>query len=316
VKTRAPGKVVLSGAYSVLTGAPAIVSAVDRYATADSDLPAGFVTDEMRAAFAGPYPQIDAAQLRQGERKLGLGSSAAILVAVLACRRWAEPAPTGSQNPAQPADSGPEGLFAEALLAHRRAQRGGSGVDVAASTFGGTLVCRLPVALTPGAPEAALLALPEISPTTLPAVHIEVWSSPWQASTGDYLRRVFAWGAQHPQDFEALFARLTSGAKRAVLACQQQDAARFITALDEQSLALQELGEGSGTDIFVPPVAALAAQARAAGSCVLPAGAGGGDITLYVGAAPPSATLMRARDAAGLSLLPIALHARGVHCAP
>ncbi len=33
---KAPGKLVVSGAYSVLEGAPAIVVAVDRYAVADT----------------------------------------------------------------------------------------------------------------------------------------------------------------------------------------------------------------------------------------------------------------------------------------
>src|SRR5690606_12116062 len=36
MKTKAPGKVVLSGAYAVLEGAPCIVTAVDRYVYADS----------------------------------------------------------------------------------------------------------------------------------------------------------------------------------------------------------------------------------------------------------------------------------------
>jgi len=41
---RAPGKLVLSGAYAVLSGAPALVVAVDRYVVADSARPAAFLT--------------------------------------------------------------------------------------------------------------------------------------------------------------------------------------------------------------------------------------------------------------------------------
>ena len=44
-RARAPGKVVLSGAYAVLSGAPAIVAAVSRYVTADSARPAELLTD-------------------------------------------------------------------------------------------------------------------------------------------------------------------------------------------------------------------------------------------------------------------------------
>jgi len=86
---RAPGKVVLSGAYAVLEGAPALVAAIDRYAVADTGREATRVTPEVREALArrsdGKAPWFDASELRDdsGERKLGLGSSAAILVASL-----------------------------------------------------------------------------------------------------------------------------------------------------------------------------------------------------------------------------------------
>ncbi|MBM4364466.1 MAG: phosphomevalonate kinase, partial [Deltaproteobacteria bacterium] len=79
---RAPGKLVLSGAYAVLEGAPAIVTAVDRWVTADTGRPADRLTPEVSAALAGrTAPWFDAGPLRDGEQKLGLGSSAAILVA-------------------------------------------------------------------------------------------------------------------------------------------------------------------------------------------------------------------------------------------
>src|SRR6185437_2901148 len=86
---RAPGKLVLSGAYAVLEGAPCLVAAVDRYAVADASRPATFVTDEVRCAVAAGAlarpPWFDASALRESapdgtSRKLGLGSSAAILV--------------------------------------------------------------------------------------------------------------------------------------------------------------------------------------------------------------------------------------------
>src|SRR5262249_8121092 len=63
---RAPGKLVLSGAYSVLYGAPALVAAVDRYVSADSALAAERVTPEVRAALGdAPAPGFDASALRR-----------------------------------------------------------------------------------------------------------------------------------------------------------------------------------------------------------------------------------------------------------
>ena len=49
-RARAPGKLVLSGAYAVLSGAPALVAAVDRYVVADSARPTLFDAPEVRAA--------------------------------------------------------------------------------------------------------------------------------------------------------------------------------------------------------------------------------------------------------------------------
>ena len=51
-RARAPGKLVLSGAYAVLSGAPAIVTAVSRYVIADTSQLAELVTDEVAAALA------------------------------------------------------------------------------------------------------------------------------------------------------------------------------------------------------------------------------------------------------------------------
>jgi len=83
VKVRAPGKLMLLGAYAVLDGAPALVVAVDRHAVADGAR-VGEASREVRAAIGdAPAPHVDVSGLYQGEAKLGLGSSAAALVATL-----------------------------------------------------------------------------------------------------------------------------------------------------------------------------------------------------------------------------------------
>jgi len=170
MKARAPGKLVLSGAYAVLEGAPAIVTAVDRYALADDSRPAAQATPEVAAALGdASAPWFDASALRQGEHKLGLGSSAAILVASLAAL---EPEPPDGELA--------ERVFPRALEAHRKAQGGGSGVDVAASAFGGTLCFQR----AQGQPEL-------IEPLDVPdELVIEAWWSGQPASTPELLARV------------------------------------------------------------------------------------------------------------------------------
>jgi phosphomevalonate kinase len=65
VRVLAPGKLVLTGAYAVLEGAPAIVAAVDRYASAD---------------VAAPREVETCSLYDEAGQKLGLGSSAASMV--------------------------------------------------------------------------------------------------------------------------------------------------------------------------------------------------------------------------------------------
>jgi phosphomevalonate kinase len=303
MKARAPGKVVISGAYSVLWGAPAIVTAVDRYVEADSERTADFVSHEMREALVEPYPHFDASDLRANGRKLGLGSSAAILAATLGC--------VGAEDPGLPSTRAP--LFEKALLAHRRAQGGGSGVDVAASTFGGTLVVQLPEPLAPSATSYALGLLPRVSPATLPAVVIEVWASPEAAITADFIRKVCAWALSSPSVFGPRLDELSAAAVAAVAALSSAHARGFIDALDRQSRALDQLGHDVGLPICVDAVRHLAELARQEEATVLPAGAGGGDVSLFVGLRPPSDSLRAEQRSAGLDALDLSVHARGVH---
>ena len=65
-----PGKLVLTGAYAVLEGAPAIVVAVDRYAVADTSRAAASPPAEVRAAFgADRAPEVDVSALQDAGAK-------------------------------------------------------------------------------------------------------------------------------------------------------------------------------------------------------------------------------------------------------
>lgn len=296
MKARAPGKVVLSGAYSVLHGAPAVVSAVSRYVLADSARPAELVTDEVRAALRDGQaaPWFDASELREGGRKLGLGSSAAILAASLyALERGAS------------ALSEPElrqELFERGLAAHRAAQGGGSGVDVAASTFGGTLVYQRP---EHGQPELTPSALP-------PGLSVEVWSCPTSASTRELLAAVADLARRAPSEHRRWLDRQGAAATTAAASLRQQNAAGFVAALREQLAALSGLGHAAGVPIVTPELAEVAPAAEAEGGALLPAGAGGGDIALFVGAAESSEGLRDALGAREHRLLRARLSAPGV----
>lgn len=325
MKTRAPGKVVLSGAYSVLEGATAIVSAVDRYVVADDAGVAEFRTPEVTLALGATQPpSFDASALRSEGRKLGLGSSAAILVASLGALHARELAP-GAADYAPASDAALQHrVLKEALVAHRAAQGGGSGVDVLASTLGGTLaVQRSPAAalaklrgnrpvqhLDPQDGTAALA----FTAVSLPAdLVIEVWAADAAASTSSFLKCVQSFKKQDPVRHGALFSSLTSAAEQALTACVEQDATAFLNALGRQRDGLLSLGEAAGVPIVTPAVCELDRDARSSGALVLPAGAGGGDVCLYVGPGPSSASLRAHAQDLGHQVLLLHLGAPGLH---
>jgi phosphomevalonate kinase len=289
---------VLSGAYAVLSGAPALVAAVDRYVLADSARAANFLTPEVRAALGERAPPwFDASALREGEQKLGLGSSAAILVASLAALELAaEPALRDAELCAR--------VFERALLAHRAAQGGGSGVDVAASAHGGVLAARR---------RHEALALSRIE---LPsALYFEIWACSAAASTSAFLARIAQFAARDPAAHARCIAAQADAAESALAAAERADAADFVSAIARQVTTLTALGEAAGVSIVTAELAELARLAAAEGAAFLPAGAGGGDVAYWVGAdAPPNEFAEKAREL-GLSRVALTLGARGVHAA-
>ncbi|AKT39908.1 mevalonate kinase family protein [Chondromyces crocatus] len=302
---RAPGKLVLSGAYVVLEGAPSLVAAVDRYVIADTRRVGERLTEEVQAAqelgMLERVPWFDASALRAavpggGSRKLGLGSSAAILVASLAAARAArgEALEQGS-------------LFDAALWAHRVAQGGGSGLDVAASVFGGVMRCTLRLGVpAAGGPGPRV----EVAPHALPeGVVFTVLSSASEARTSAMLAQVRAFAAVDPAGHRSLLGEVARGAEAAI---EARSVRALVEALERQARAFEVLGERAGAPIVTPAVRALRPVAAAEGAVALPSGAGGGDVTLLVGEEAPSRALLARAIELGLSPEPMRVGARGV----
>ena len=299
MRAQAPGKIVISGAYAVLEGAPALVVAVDRYATADNGRPAVRRTAEIDAAihegFLRQTPWFDASPLRtakaDGDRKLGLGSSAAILVAALAADALDGPEP--------PRDLAAH-VFPRALVAHRQAQRGGSGIDVASSCYGGVLQCQRDG-------EGQL----QVEPWQLPAaVVVEVFAYDEAAATADMVAGVADYARRSPLEYAAQMSILRSLADEA---CESRSAEAWLGVMAKQYAALADLGDAAGVPVVDASGRELAASAKAEGACFGPAGAGGGDVAVWLGATvSPQKFRARAHEL-GLSLLPLRTGVRGVH---
>ncbi len=300
----APGKVMLAGEYAVLDGGLAVLVAVDRRARATLArapvAPSPFlvaardvVAEKLGVDAAAPFARIDVDTnpLRDRDRKLGLGSSAAATVAAigLACGL------AGVTDPGV--------IRGLAHVAHARAQgrRGapGSGADIAAATHGGVIGFRA------GAVEPVTL------PTDLQLAFV------WTGAPADTATLVKA--------VQAARARLAPGvedALRAIAAAAADlaaapDAVRAIAAIDAGGRALAALATTTGVALVPPAVTALQAALRRLGAAAKTTGAGGGDVVVI--AAPATVDPGELRDviaAAALAPLPLAVDPTGVDFRP
>ena len=186
--------------------------------------------------------------------KLGLGSSAALAVALLgALHAHADLAPP---------------TLDEAIAAHRAIQHGhGSGIDIAASLAGGLLRFGLDG-------EAVRLA-PVQWPGGLR------WCCVYSgrpASTRTMLATVAAWREREPTAFARDTRELATISSRGIDAMAAHDAAAFLSSLHDYAGALARFGEAAGADIASREHRAIAAIAADCGCVYKSCGAGGGDV--------------------------------------
>lgn len=185
--------------------------------------------------------------------KLGLGSSAALTVALLGALH------AGANLPPPTLDQG--------IRAHRAIQGGhGSGIDVAASLAGG--LSRFQVE----GDRAHVL------PMALPAgLRWCCVYSGRPASTGAMLSKIAAWRECAPLEFTQRMHEFATLSSRGIDAVTSNDATVFLTVLHDYAEALARLGEAANADIASREHRALGALAASCGCTYKSCGAGGGD---------------------------------------
>lgn len=196
--------------------------------------------------------------------KLGLGSSAAITVAISGLAEFLK----------QNALIHPGQLVYRSIRAHRSLQSEmGSGIDVAASAMGGILKYQ-----ADRLNENSLPNLTRLRP--LSGVYIDaVWTGQ-SASTSSFLLGMTGFKAREPEAHRVIMRRLTEACRKGVGAYQENLKGRFLKAIDEFSQGLIELSVQSDLPIFSPVHHKLARIAHARGGIYKPSGAGGGDMGL------------------------------------
>jgi phosphomevalonate kinase len=285
VVASAPGKAVLCGEYAVLDGAPAVCMALDRRArvtvtpcegewirvsapgyTAVEGLlrvvgetlewsqgASEFALVDAVLRTTGAIPErvvsieLDSNAFRDGasNEKIGIGSSAALTVALLAALR------------------GTEDVFADAIGAHRQLQQGaGSGVDIATSVHGGLLEYRMAAA------EVTALQWPAGLQYRL------VWSGV-AADTRAKLAQLDN-TAESKARTELLQAAIA-------MATAWSSATRVLNEYPAYIECLRRFSVDHGLGIFDAGHDELCKAAADAGLVYKPCGAGGGDVGILLG---------------------------------
>ncbi|MFP4598729.1 MAG: mevalonate kinase [Persicimonas sp.] len=325
VRASAPGKLFLFGEYGVLAAGTCVVAAVGRrvFAERRSD-PTGYEALGASLDDATALPEAVLAELPDARRhgctlgqlstdirqlytdptssedcaKLGLGSSAASVVALCAACLLDESAPDSGPRPKGEWHIGIEirgELFERAFAAHRRLQGGrGSGADVAASSFGGAIGYRLqrPAAGFEGLVEpqdfgdhgrsssvAAVrpgLSFPE-------GLRIEpIWLGRPARSTS-FVRLCEQALREAPGPTADALRRTSEIAQDALDALAGGDSSRLVALVERGDRALDELGAVIEAPIVTPSHRQLREAAMGTGINVKPSGAGGGDFSLAFG---------------------------------
>lgn len=310
-RASAPGKLVVLGEYAVLTGAEALVMAVNRrcqveirsvgaaqsrlltrtpdaqeYTFAPAE-PSGLaLVDTVRFGLAGqplsrPFDAVldSSAFFAQSGPKLGLGSSAAVLTA------WA-----GALQAYENKDVSALTLM-QLVTLHRRLQGGrGSGIDVAAALHGGLLSFRL----ESGDPvQAGSVRLPN-------SVGFAGIFAGKSATTSDFVGRFGDWRRAQPQAAEQLLGQLADVSAGGCDAVRAADADAFLAAVAEYGVLLDALGKALRCDVLTPEHRRIAALAERFAVTYKTSGAGGGDLGIAF-----------SRDAEALRQLQIAVAAEG-----
>ena len=306
----APGKVFLMGEYAVLEGAPAVVSAIGRFAVGQfvpgNEPESEFVAEAVRAALAGigdhaaALPEgsvmVDSKAFSTDGRKLGLGSSAAVTTASVASVLELAGLPVASNR---------ELCFSIAENAHRLAQGGvGSGADVAAAVHGGLLQYRRPPG---GYPIAERLRHPS-------GLKIVVFAEGKSSSTPSLIRTVRALADRDPASYARCMRPMRETAETFAEAFAEGKVPELIAAARTFQTAMAELGTCAGVPIVTTRFEIAADLAINLGGVAKPSGAGAGDIGVGLFADDAAANTFCARIAElGMRVLDAPLEAKGVH---
>jgi phosphomevalonate kinase len=312
IAATAPGKLFLTGEWAVLRGAPALVMAVDRVVRVEIDGEPGdgalaveslaegrtWRGEATPTGDAGAVAAVldrlgrvrgrivvDSRPFLVGERKLGLGRSAATIAAAVTARRALDGL---SIEPSAMLD---EALAANAVFQHGQ----GSGADVAAAVYGGVVVAE--------PTDRGLAVLRHALPDGLQVI------AGW---TGEPAPTTPLVAAFQTMPSPPVLTDLAASAREAVAAVVAGDRGRLCDAVARAGVLLDRFADETGLPTMTPALRRLVDTARKAGAAAKPSGAGGGDCGIALAPSPRVAAAVKAawRDA-GILPLDVAIASEG-----
>jgi phosphomevalonate kinase len=207
--------------------------------------------------------------LAEKNQKLGLGSSAALTVALLQGL-------LAQLNPNDTKITDPPKLFRLAEEIHYTVQgKRGSGIDIAASCFGGIIQFRRMNSLDKPSFQIQSLALPES------LIILPVWTGK-SASTTNLVNQVNKFQKRNLNRYKNIIQQLSKISHLACQAFSNKEIQIYLNYCSEYYQRLKQLGEASQTNIISKVHQQIWTIANAAGAVYKPSGAGGGDIGLVL----------------------------------
>ncbi|MCC3357147.1 phosphomevalonate kinase [Bacillus sp. REN16] len=210
-------------------------------------------------------------------RKYGLGSSAAVVVAVISAILKLH----CTENPSL------DQIFKLSAISHLKTQKNGSGIDIAASTYGGWLMYssfQPKWVLNELQKRTRLINLvekpwPNLSITPLHAptcLKLYVGWTKEVASTVSMINKVKSFQNKQPKEYYQFLKKSSFAVERLRKSFEENDCMGALLSLSINRQALKELGEHAGIKIETLGLEKLLSVASTYGSCKS-SGAGGGD---------------------------------------
>jgi len=337
VKVSAPGKLFLSGEWSILeVGNPGIVAAVNKRVYVDvsdstdekihitirdfdiHNLKAGFDGDELKferelnekekqdtlfmkasietaLKYLGNWKPFKieswgeetVIEIEGKKKKVGFGSSAASVVAVIAgiLKFHGEDIESAQAK---------KKIYKLAAITHYFAQgKVGSAFDVAASTYGGVFVYQRfdPNWLIDKVESG--MSLRDIVEQEWPSFKVEPLEIPedfeliigWtkqSASTSAMVKQMRGFKESSPEEYKKIYDNIANLVKEIIAAWKERDKERILQLLRKNEEYLRELGQKSGVNIETEDLRKLSELANEVGAAGKLSGAGGGDCGIAV----------------------------------